>query len=205
MPFKPTHVDPQTIAAIAIAVKEIVDSIDLPIGVNILRNDAMGAMAIASVTGAQFIRINVYMETMVTDQGIINACAHELVRYRKALGVDIKILADIHVKHAISIVPRAIEEVAMDSAERGMADGLIITGLRTGAEVDLKEIAKVKGAVPDTPIFAGSGVNATNVMEVLERCDGAIVGTDFKVEGKAENPVDKRRVKKLMEFVREIR
>ena len=204
-PFKPTRVDPQTIATIAIAVKEVADAADLPIGVNVLRNDALSAMAIAHATGARFIRVNVYIETMVTDQGIIDACAHEVLRYRKALDADIKIFADVHVKHAVPLVPRAIEEVAMGSVERGMADALIVTGPRTGARVELEDLVKVKGAVPDTPVLAGSGVDKTNVLEILERCDGAIVGTGLKVDGVTTNPVDGRRVTELMQNVRRIR
>jgi len=204
-PFEPTRVEPQTIAAIALAVKEVADAVELPIGVNVLRNDALGAMAIANVTGARFVRINVYIETMVTDQGIIDAPAHEVLRYKKAQDADIKIFADVHVKHAVPLVPRAIDEVALDATERGMADALIITGPRTGAGVNLEDLVKVKGAVPDAPVLAGSGVNATNVLEVLKRCDGAIVGTDLKVKGVTENPVDQRRVMGLMEAVRGVR
>jgi len=205
VPFKPTRVDPHTVATIALAVKEVSDAVDLPIGVNVLRNDALSAMAIAHTTGARFIRVNVYIETMVTDQGIIDACAHEVLRYRKALDADIKIFADIHVKHAAPLVPRAIEEVAMDSVQRGMADALIITGPRTGAGIEPDDLIKVKRAAPDTPIFAGSGVDKTNVVEILERCDGAIVGTCLKVDGVTTNPVDRRRVTELMQIVRRVR
>jgi len=205
VPFKPTRVDPHTVATIALAVKEVSDAVDLPIGVNVLRNDALSAMAIAYTTDARFIRVNVYIETMVTDQGIIDACAHEVLRYRKVLGADIKIFADVHVKHAAPLVPRPIEEVAKDSVERGMADALIVTGPRTGAGVELEDLIKVKGAVPNTPVFTGSGVDKTNVLEILKRCDGAIVGTSLKIDGVTTNPVDERRVMELMQIVREIR
>lgn len=205
IPFKPTRVDPETIATIALAVKKVTSAVDLPVGVNVLRNDALSAMAIAHVTGSRFIRVNVYIETMVTDQGVIEACAHEVLRRRKALNADIKIFADVHVKHAAPLVPRAIEEVARDSVERGMADALIVTGPRTGAGVELEDLVKVKGAAPDTPVLAGSGVDKTSVLEILERCDGAIVGTSLKVDGVTTNPVDGRRVTELMQIVRRVR
>ncbi len=205
-PYFKTNVPPETISAMAAIVKSVVNQVKIPVGVNVLRNDAKAALAIAYATGGKFIRVNVFTDAVVTDQGIIEACAPRLLRYRHRLGAwEIKVFADVHVKHAAPLVSRPIEEVAKDSVRRGMADALIVTGPRTGALVELEELLKVKKAVPDTPVLAGSGVDKTNVLRVLERCDGAIVGTSLKVEGITTNPVDQRRVTEFMELVRGIR
>jgi hypothetical protein len=202
VPFKPTRVDPQTIVTIGLAVKDVANVTGLPVGVNVLRNDAMSAVAIACVTGARFVRVNVYTEAMLTDQGIINPCAHEVLRYRKSLGADVRIFADVHVKHAAPLISRPIEEVARDSVERAMADVLVLTGTRTGIQPDIENFVKVKKAVPTTPILAGSGVNETNLAEILRFSHGAIVGTSLKIDGVTTNPVDIDRVRALMRAAR---
>jgi len=206
VPYFKTNVPPETISAMAAVIRNVIDEVGIPVGVNVLRNDAKAALAVAHATGGRFIRINVFTDAVVTDQGIIEGCAPELLRYRGRLRAkEIKIFADVHVKHAAPLVPRPIEEVARDSVERGMADALIVTGPRTGAGVELDDLIKVKGAVPNTPVFTGSGVDKTNVLEILKRCDGVIVGTSLKVGGVTTNPVDRRRVAELMQIVRRVR
>jgi membrane complex biogenesis BtpA family protein len=205
-PYFKTNVPPETVSVMAAVVKSVIDEVEIPVGANVLRNDAKAALAIAHATGGKFIRVNVFTEAVVSDQGIIEACAPELLRYRRDLGVkEIKIFADVHVKHAAPLVPRALKEVARDSVERGMADALIVTGPRTGAVIELEDLVKVKEAVPKAPVLAGSGVDKTNVLEILERCDGVIVGTSLKVDGVTTNPVDRQRVADFLQVVRRIR
>jgi len=204
-PYFKANVPPETVSAMAVAVRSVIGEVGVPVGVNVLRNDAKAALAVACACGGKFIRVNVFTDAMMTDQGIIEACAPELLRYRRRLRAEeIKIFADVYVKHATSLVPRPLEEMAADAVHRGMADALIVTGPRTGAKVELEDLVKVKGAVPDTPVLAGSGIDKTNVVEILERCDGAIVGTSLKVDGITTNPVDRRRVTELVQNVRRV-
>jgi len=204
-PYKPTSVDRETLASMTLAVKEVSEATNLPIGVNVLRNDAKGSLAIAHATNAHFIRVNVYTEVMITDQGIINACAHEVQRYRKQLGAEkIKIFADIHVKHAQPLALRLIEETAKDAAYRGLAEALIVTGPRTGVEPSIDDVIKAKEAVPDKPVLVGSGVNKGNVRGFLKHADGAIVGTSLKVDSVKSNPVSESAVKEFMKAVQRL-
>lgn len=204
-PYFKANVPPETVSAMAVAVRSVIDEVGVPVGVNVLRNDAKAALAVACACGGKFIRVNVFTDAMMTDQGIIEACAPELLRYRRRLRAEeIKIFADVYVKHAASIVPRPLEEMAADAVHRGMTDALIVTGPRTGAKVEPEDLVKVKGAVPDTPVLAGSGIDKTNAVETLERCDGAIVGTSLKVDGITTNPVDRRRVTDLVQNVRRV-
>lgn len=205
-PFKPTSVNLETLASMTLAVKEVSEATDLPIGVNVLRNDAKSALAIAYATNARFIRVNVYTEAMITDQGIINSCAHEVQRYRRGLGAEnVKIFADIHGKHAQPLARRPIEEVAKDAAYRGLADALIVTGPRTGVKPSINDVTQVKEAVPDKPVLVGSGVNKENAKEFLRYADGAIVGTSLKVDSVTTNPVSESSVMELMKAVQRIR
>jgi len=205
-PYYPDKVDPATVAAVTYVAAHIAKKIDIPFGVNILRNDAEAALAVAYVTGGRFIRVNVLTEPMATDQGIIQGKAHTILRYRKLLGASqVKIFADIHVKHAYPLMKRPITESAKDTAYRGLADALIVTGRETGSPPSPTKVEKVKKAVPHTPVLVGSGVNENNITQYLQICDGAIIGTSLKIDNKTENPVDFRKVKKLVKKANQIR
>ena len=205
-PFKPTPTDPETVASMTAIGKEISRQTKLPSGVNVLRNGALAALAIAHVIGARFIRVNVLTESMLTDQGVINACAHDLMRYRRRLGAtDVHVFADVRSKHAAPIVSRPVEESARDAAYRGMADALIVTGPHTGAEPDRDQLRRVKESVPDRPVLIGSGLTSRNAAEELREADGAIVGTSLKENGLIEKPVDETHVRELVESVARVR
>lgn len=205
-PFYPDKVGPETVASMTYIASHVAEKIDLPIGINVLRNDAISAISIAHVIGAKFVRVNILTEAMVTDQGIIRSRAHKILRFRKFLGAeDIKIFADVHVKHAIPLMTRPIELSAYDLVYRGLADAVIITGPATGKETDINDIKKVKEIIPKVPVFVGSGVNKNNVRKYLELCDGIIVGTSLKVDGIVENQVDIERVKEFVRKANEVR
>jgi membrane complex biogenesis BtpA family protein len=206
LPFKPTPTDPETVASMTAIGQEVSKQVDLPTGVNVLRNGALAALAIAHVIRARFIRVNVFAESLLTDQGIIDACAHDLIRFRKQLGAsEVAIFADVRSKHAAPITSRPVEESARDAAYRGMADALIVTGLHTGAEPDKDQLHRIRVSVPDRRILIGSGVTTRNVAKLLGEADGAIVGTDLKENGMIENPVDETRVRDLVRVVRRLR
>ena len=206
IPFKPVTTDPETVASITVIAKEIMKQVNLPVGVNILRNSGLAALAVCLAVGGQFIRVNIFTDASVTDQGIIQGCAHDLVRYRKQLSAtNIRIFVDIHSKHAIPLRERPLEESAQDAAHRGMADALIVTGTRTGVEPRPSDIEVIKASVPDRPLIVGSGVHSGNVGRLFGLADGAIVGTSLKKDGITENPVDEKRVKELMKLVRALR
>ena len=198
-PFQPDNVEPHTVAALAIVTDEIRGHHpQTPIGLNVLRNDAKSALAIATVTDANFIRVNVHTGAMLTDQGIIQGKAHETLRYRSLLKSEVKIFADIAVKHATPLAPIDILASAEDTYHRGLADALIVTGAATGKSTDLDQLKTVKSAVPQASIFAGSGVTTDNLSEVLQYADGVIVGTSIKRDGVTTNTVDPDRVRALI-------
>jgi hypothetical protein len=196
-PFARDSLPPHTVAALTRAVAAVREVTSLPVGVNALRNDALTAIAVAHICGAQFVRINVYVGAAVTDQGVIQGAAREAILYRKELGADVAIFADVFVKHATQLGGGNIEDAAKDAVERGLADALIVSGAATGAATDLAEIRRVKAAVPNTPVLVGSGFNAQTAIALLQAADGAIVGTSVKRDGVVSNPVDEERVRAL--------
>ena len=202
VPFYADDVPPITIAAMARATATVRAAVTQPLGVNVLRNDGLAALSIAAACGAQFIRVNVLAGAMYTDQGLVNGRAAEILRARAGLGPDIEVLADVHVKHAVPPHGLSIEEAAADTYHRGLADALIVSGAATGKAPDQKMIDKVRKAVPDAPILTGSGATRRSIAALVERVDGVIAGTDLKVDGVVENPVDPKRAAAMVRAAR---
>lgn len=202
-PFEKTVSDPITIASMTIITQKIREKLNIPVGVNLLRNSAIEAAAIAFTTGSKFIRVNVYVETVATDSGLIEPMAPLLLRYMKQRDISIGILADVHVKHGKVVGERDIIETAKDALTRGRATAVIITGKRTGDPPEENMLRSLKSA-NITPVIIGSGLKKDN-LSLLEHADGAIVGTYFKEKGKIENPVNVERVRAFMEVVESYR
>lgn len=201
-PFCTTGVPPVTVAAMTRAVIAVREAVNIPIGVNVLRNDACAALSIAHVCGAAFIRCNVFVGAAVTDQGIIEGAAHDVMLLRRHLGAKVEVWADVGVKHAVQLGGTGLAQQAQDAVARGLADGLIVTGAATGVETPLERIMEVKAACPQTPVYVGSGLTADNAVELLAVADGAIVGTSLKRDGVVTAPVDIDRLKALVHAVR---
>lgn len=202
VPFHPRRVQPVTIAAMTRAVSAVRQSVECPVGVNILRNDAAAALAVAAVTGARFIRVNVHTGGMLTDQGWIEGRAAATVRLRATIAPAVAILADVLVKHATPPAGLGLAAAARDAWHRGLADALIVSGDATGATTDLEQVRAVRAAVPSAPVLVGSGVTHETVAGALRTAHGVIVGSALEAEGEAGRPVDPERVRRLVEAVR---
>lgn len=173
-PFARGRVEAETVAAMTRVIAEIRGEVGLPFGVNVLRNDALSALAIAAATGAAFIRVNIHTGAAVTDQGIIEGDAYATLRKRAALAPDVLIFGDHRVKHATPMG----EASAKDLRLRGLADAIIVTGSETGAAADPSRLRELRDLV-DAPLLVGSGLTAENAAHFAD-ADGAIVGTSIK-------------------------
>lgn len=201
VPFHPGPVPPGTVAAMTTVVAAVCGAVALPVGVNVLRNDAAAALGVAAAVGAAFIRVNVHTGAMWTDQGLIQGEAHRTLRERAALGAQVAILADVLVKHASPPPGVTPEDAARDAWHRGLADGLIVTGAATGGEADPERVRRVQFAVPGAPVLLGSGVTALNAAERLQGVAGAIVGSALHRDGVAGRGLDPDRVRRFMRAV----
>jgi membrane complex biogenesis BtpA family protein len=197
-PFFKDQVGPETVAAMARIVTLLRQRTTLPLGVNVLRNDSLSAMAIATTCDCQFIRVNVLSWAMLADQGIVEGKAAQLLRYRRYLQSDVLVFADCLSKHAFSLVPQPMEQVAQDTWERGGADALIISGMATGQETDYDDVTAARQGAPSAPLLIGSGITQQNIEKFLPVVEGVLVGTYFKKDGRVENPVDSSRVRALV-------
>ena len=197
-PFYPGRLPAETVAALAAATREVVKATALPVGVNALRNDALSAIAVAAAAEAHFIRVNVHMGAVVSEQGVIQGLSHETLRLRAALRSKALIFADVGVKHAAPLADRGLPAETRDLAERGMADAIIVSGELTGVETKPEDVDLV-AAHTRLPILIGSGTTPENLSKVFSKADGFIVGSYFKKGGRGENRVEAKRVEAFMQ------
>jgi len=202
VPFTKTSVGPETVAALTAAGRAVRQAVKLPIGFNVLRNDARAALAICAACSGSFIRVNVHTGAMLTDQGLIEGDAYHTLRFRAAICPGTEIFADVHVKHAVPLGDWNIEDSARDTMERGLADALIVSGSGTGMATDVADVQRVRSACPRAKILLGSGVTLENARDYLNVADGFIVGTSLKLGGKLANPVDSKRVAELVKAMK---
>ena len=207
IPFaKPDEIGPETAATMAVMTDRVRAQVGGPIGVNVLANAPITALACAKASQADFIRVNQWANAYVANEGFMEGRAGAATRYRSWIGArDVKIFADAHVKHGAHaiVADRSLEEMARD-LEFFDADALIVTGQRTGDSADPAELALFRSA-SRLPVLVGSGVSRHNITSIFEHADAVIVASSLKVDGVWWNNVDPARVRQFMETVEQVR
>lgn len=202
-PFFGSSVPPVTVAAMTRLATTLRRALpDLQLGINVLRNDAGAALAVATACEAAFIRVNVHVGATATDQGILEGEAARTLRLRRELQSPVQIWADVQVKHGRSLTHARIEDEACDCVERGGADVLIVSGAGTGRQTDLQDVQRVQALQLGVPVYVGSGVTPESVLRTLEYADGVIIGTALKAGGRTRAPLDRDRVRTFVERLR---
>ncbi len=203
-PFYKTQVKPETIAALSVIAAAVRETCNLPIGINVLRNDAFAALSIAAVTGCDFIRVNVLSGVAATDQGLIEGQAADLIRERIRLNAQsVKILADVHVKHARSLSSSSLSIAIEETAGRGGADAVVISGSTTGRAPDPMIIQEALQAAKHVgvPVYLGSGATPALLPEFPSSLR-IIVGSTLRKSGKPGASLDSKRIKQFMDAVK---
>jgi uncharacterized protein len=204
-PFHAGAVPPETVASMTVAVNAVAESTTAVVGVNVLRNDAVSALAVAAAAGAGFIRVNVLTGTMYTDQGPVVGDAARVARTRHRLCPDVEVWADVMVKHATPPSGSDPALIARDTVVRGLADAVIVSGAGTGEPTDPELGMIVMGAVPDgTRVVIGSGANPENLASLMSFADTVIVGSWLKLDGDADNRVDPARARAMGDAARSL-
>ena len=188
-PFAAGSAGPAAVACLTSLACEAREIFPGPLGINLLRNDGVGAMAVAAAAGADFIRVNVLVGARLADQGILNGIAEQLLRFRKCIRADqIRIFADVDVKHSAPLAPGyTLEDEARDAWERGGADALILSGAGTGHGTDPEHVRRAHTAAPRAPLLLGSGTTLDNLADYLPEASGFIIGTALKRSGKIDS------------------
>ncbi|MFO1093232.1 MAG: BtpA/SgcQ family protein [Planctomycetaceae bacterium] len=198
-PFYPDRVPQETVACLTRLAVEIRRRSELPLGINVLRNDGAAAVAVAAAAEADFVRVNVLCGARVTDQGLLQANAHEVLRARDRLRANhIHILADVDVKHSAPLAARPLAEEVHETLARGGADAIIISGTATGALPDVQHVRTAFSAAGAASVIVGSGVTPASLHDLWVHADAFIVGSQFKQDGVATSPVIAERVRELM-------
>ncbi len=201
-PYPTGKVPTPTLIAMAVVAHRVREAVDVPVGVNLLFNDAEDELYLAWCLGLDFIRVEGFVDLSLSDMGPLFPTAPDLMRLRRTLGAEgVAILADVQGKYTHAFPARDVADSARDALERGRADAVILTGARTGQAASLELVRRLKEELPEARILLGSGVTPESVPELLAVADGAIVGSYFKRDGNVHNPVDPERVRRLMKEV----
>ncbi len=199
-----TRVETITVAAMARLIGELMPSIRVPFGVNVLW-DPRASIDLAVATGARFVR-EIFTGAYASDFGVWDTACGQIVRHQHAVGgQDVRLIFNIVPEAAVYLASRDIAEIARSTVFNARPDALCVSGITAGEGTSLDVLHRVKSAVPDTVVFANTGVRLENVEEQLAVADGAIVGSTFKRDGNIWNEVDGARVKAFMARVGELR
>ena len=200
IPFsKPEDIGYETAAFMSVITDRIKKEFDCPLGINVLANAAIPALATALAGGADFVRVNQWANAYVANEGFIEGAAAKALRYRSQLRAEhIRVFADSHVKHGSHaiVADRTITELTRD-VDFFQADAVIATGQRTGDSATMDEIDEISAAT-ELPLLVGSGVTPDNICQILQRTQGVIVASTLKFGGVWWNQVDPARVKHFM-------
>jgi len=196
-PYLKSQVGPEAVAAMAVIGREVRRAVPLPLGVQVLAAANEEAVAVALACGAAFVRVEGFVFAHVADEGLIEADAGPLLRYRAAVGAEhIRVFADIKKKHSSHAITADVDIVeTAHAAEFARADGVIVTGAATGRAAEASEVAAVSGAM-GIPVFVGSGITPDNVA-AFAAADGLIVGSAVKQRGDWSMPLDPGAVRRM--------
>lgn len=206
VPYLKRQVGPEVTAAMTIVAKAIRDAVSLPLGIQILAGANQEALAVARAADLDFIRAEGFVFGHVADEGYIDSCAGELMRYRKMIGADkVKVFTDIKKKHSSHAITSDVDIVeTAHAAEFFLSDGVIITGSSTGKAADVRELDALKDSV-SKPILIGSGITADNISKYWPFANAFIVGSHFKEDGYWMNPISDERLTVFMNQVKILR
>jgi uncharacterized protein len=206
VPYLKKNVGPEIVACMTAVSIELHRKVQLPIGIQVLAGANKEALAVAQAARLEFIRAEGFTFAHVADEGYMESCAGELLRYRKMIGAEhIQIFTDIQKKHSSHAITADISiKEHVDTASFFRSDGIIITGNSTGKEALIEDV-KTAWQSTNLPLIIGSGITVANIENYWNFADAFIVGSEFKFEGKWENPISAERVSLFMDKVKELR
>lgn len=203
-PYLKAAVGPEIVAAMSVIGSEVRRAVRLPIGIQVLAGANSSSLAVAHACGASFVRVEGFVFAHVADEGLIEASAGSLMRYRRAIGADsIQVFADVKKKHSAHAITADVDiaETAK-AAEFFMVDGVIVSGVSTGQPTEPDEVRAVSRAV-SLPTLVGSGITPENVGNYAD-ADALIVGSSIKEGGLWSNPIEPERSRALVNAFHEL-
>ena len=203
-PYLKSAAGPEITAAMSVIGAEVRRTVSLPLGIQVLAGANSNSLAVALACGATFVRVEGYVFAHIADEGLIEAGAGALLRYRRAIGADhIRVFADVKKKHSAHAITADIDiaETAK-AAEYFLVDAVIVTGIATGQPAEASEVNSVARAI-SVPTIVGSGITVENIAQYPD-ADAFIVGTSIKKDGDWSNPIDPDRARALVRAFRDL-
>lgn len=206
VPYLKKTVGPEIAACMTAVAVELRKIIHLPMGIQILAAANREALAVALAANLDFIRAEGFVFAHVADEGYLESCAGELLRYRKLIGADhIHIFTDVQKKHSShAITSDLCLKDHVETATYFRSDGIIVTGTSTGKEALIEDVRTAQQNT-DLPVIVGSGITAGNIENYWNLADAFIVGSWLKIEGNWKNSISEERLKTFMNRVKELR
>jgi membrane complex biogenesis BtpA family protein len=193
----------EIVAAMAAAIGQVRPRIRIPFGVDVLW-DPRATLAVARATGASFAR-EIFVGVFDTNMGLLDRDWGEIAAYRHAIAADdIAVFTYITAEYGQSVSGRSVADRAENAAFLGV-DAILVSAAHSGMRPDLTELAEARRSAGPVPVIAATGVTHETAGAVLAVADGAIVGSDIRVDGSIWNAVDAARTRRLMQIVGEIR
>ena len=199
LPYIKNPVPYEVVASMTAVAAAVVNTVDIPIGIQILAGGNEAALAVAKATGLSFIRAEGFVFGHLGDEGYMDACAGPLLRYRKTIGAqDIMVFTDIKKKHSSHAITKDISLAeTVTAAEFFLSDGIVLTGRHTALPVSIEDLQAVCEII-NVPLILGSGVNNENLKSFYLLADAFIIGSHFKKAGKWGLELDSNRIEDFM-------
>jgi len=197
---------PEIIAPFTRIAGEVMRQARVPVGLEVLLNDWRASLAIALSTGAQFIRMDFFVDRARIKAGIIEPEPEAALAYRARIRAEhVALFTDVQVKYSESLEPGKRLAESVRQAIRHGADAVIVTGRETGQPPTLTDVQEAREAAGAFPVLLGSGTAPDNAATLLRVADGALVGTSLKDGSDWQHTVVPSRVRALMDVVRAVR
>lgn len=202
IPYLRGEVGPEIVAAMTAIGIEVKAECALPVGIQILAGANVEAIAVAHSANLDFIRAEGYAYAHVADEGLIQASAAKLLRYRRLIGAErIQVWTDVKKKHSAHAITADVSLGATaETVEFMGADCVIVTGSVTGEAPQRADVQEAKSHC-HLPVFLGSGISESNIAEFYDDADGFIIGSSFKIDGLWSNTIDPLRVTKFINLL----
>ena len=204
LPYLKRNVGPEIIASMSVIARALRETVELPMGIQILAGANRAALAVAQSADCGFIRAEGFAYASVADEGLLEeADAGPLLRYRKSIDAEgIAVLADVRKKHSAHALTADVPlEEQVETIEFMGGDGVIVTGSATGRPVDTDEVVRA-GNASGLPVITGSGACAETIALLLDHADAAIIGSATKTDGRWDQPVDPARAQAIVRAAR---
>lgn len=193
-----------TPACMAYIIGRVKNYIQIPYGVDCI-SDGFATLDLARAVDAQFVR-GTFSGVYVGDGGFYNNELSEFIRRKNQLSLlELPMIYFLHPESDVNLDTRSVIDIAKSLVFKANSDTYCISSKQAGAQVSVDYLKSLKEQLPDQIILCNTGANKSNIKDILEVTDGAIVGTTFKKNGEFMEHVDKDRVIDFMKEVQKYR